>query len=79
MKTKENQACITVKIDNEIYLQRAIKRISQEDLAKAVGVTRQTIGQLEKNNYNPSLKLAVAIANYFDMSIYDIFSFEITK
>lgn len=56
-----------------------MNRVSQETLAQAVGVTRQTIGQLEKNNYNPSLKLAIAIASYFDVSLYDVFSFEIKK
>lgn len=56
-----------------------MNHISQETLAQAVGVTRQTIGQLEKNNYTPSLRLAVAIASYFDVSLYDIFCFEIEK
>ena len=40
-----------------------MNHISQETLAQAVGVTRQTIGQLEKNNDTPSLRLAVAIAS----------------
>lgn len=54
---------------------RADARMTQQDLADAVGVSRQTIMQLENNKYNPSLLLAHAIAEVFDVSIYDIFLF----
>lgn len=48
-------------------------RISQEMLANAVGVTRQTITSIECEKYTASLQLAYKIAKYFDMSIEDVF------
>jgi len=45
----------------------------QSDLAKAVGVTRQTIIALEKGNYTPSVHLALKIAQYFRKRVEDIF------
>ena len=45
---------------------RLEKDMNQEDLAKAVGVTRQTIGMIESGNYNPTLKLCVAICDALD-------------
>lgn len=50
--------------------------ISQEDLAKALEVSRQTIGSLENGRYNPSIQLAFKIARYFNMSIEDVFIYE---
>ncbi len=50
-------------------------RISQEELAQAVGVTRQTITSLECEKYTASLVLAYKIAQYFNLSIEDIFDF----
>lgn len=49
---------------------------TQEDLAKMVGVTRQTILFLEKGTYNPSLRLAHRIARVFGMNVEEAFSFE---
>lgn len=54
---------------------RARYNMTQEDLAKKVGVRRETILFLEKGKYNPSLKLAHGIAQVFDMSIEEIFVF----
>lgn len=51
------------------------RRISQEELARAVGVTRQTITSLEREKYTASLVLAYKIARYFDMRIEEIFDF----
>ncbi|MDQ0174597.1 helix-turn-helix transcriptional regulator [Bacillus chungangensis] len=51
-------------------------RISQEELATALEVTRQTIGSLENGRYNPSIILAFKIARYFKMSIEEIFIYE---
>ena len=48
--------------------------MKQEDLAKRVGVRRETIGNLEKGRYNPSLVLAWNIAKVFDVSIEEIFT-----
>ncbi|MHA1383218.1 MAG: helix-turn-helix domain-containing protein [Candidatus Helarchaeota archaeon] len=55
---------------------RAESGITQEKLAEAVNVTRQTISYLEKGEYNPSLKIAHDIAKYFGKSIDDIFTYE---
>jgi putative transcriptional regulator len=54
---------------------RKKRRISQEELAAAVGVTRQTITSLECERYTASLVLAYKIARYFSLSIEDIFDF----
>ncbi len=50
-------------------------RISQEELASAVGVTRQTITSLEREKYTASLVLAYKIARYFGKHIEDVFDF----
>lgn len=58
---------------NTIHVERAIKRITQADLAAAVGVSRQTINALEANKYVPSVVLAMKIATYFGKPIEAIF------
>lgn len=52
---------------------RLEKDMNQEDLAKSVGVTRQTIGMIESGNYNPTLKLCVAICDALDKTLNDLF------
>lgn len=52
------------------------RNIQQAELAKLVGVRRETIGNLENCRYNPSLKLAMDIAKVFDTTVEDIFTFE---
>ena len=47
--------------------------MKQEDLAKAVGVTRQTIGMIESGNYNPTLNLCIAICKVLGKSLNDLF------
>ncbi len=54
---------------------RARDNLTQEDLAKLVGVRRETIVHLEKGDYNPSLRLAVEIARVFGTSVETLFSF----
>lgn len=54
---------------------RKQRRISQEELALAVGVTRQTITSLECEKYTASLVLAYKIAKYFSLTIEDVFDF----
>lgn len=54
---------------------RKERRISQEELASAVGVTRQTITSLECEKYTASLVLAYKIAKYFGMTIEEVFDF----
>jgi putative transcriptional regulator len=58
---------------------RRQRRLSQADLATAVGVTRQTITSLETGKYIASLPLAARIARYFDRSIEDVFLIEPEK
>lgn len=58
-----------------IHELRRERRISQEELAAAVGVTRQTITSLECEKYTASLVLAYKIAKYFGMTIEEVFDF----
>lgn len=55
---------------------RKKNKVTQEELAAAVGVTRQTIISLENGKYNASLQLAYKLARFFDMRIEDMFLFE---
>lgn len=61
---------------NKIKVFRAMHDLTQEDLATAIGVTRQTILAIEKGKYVPSLDLAFKIARYFQVSIEDVFQYE---
>lgn len=61
---------------NRIAALRKEQRISQAELAESLSVTRQTIISLESGRYNPSLPLAHKIAQYFGLTIEDIFLFE---
>jgi putative transcriptional regulator len=63
-------------VKNNLEKIRKEKGISQEELAKALEVSRQTIGSLENGRYNPSIILAFKIAKYFNMSIEEIFIYE---
>lgn len=63
-----------LKIVNRLNVLRAEQRITQEKLAKEVGVTRATILAIEGGGYNPSLELAFRIARYFKTDINSIFS-----
>jgi len=63
-------------IQNRIKEYRAKRNMKQEELAALVGVRRETIGNLEKGRYNPSLVLAWNIAKVFDVTIEEIFTVE---
>ncbi len=63
-------------IRNRIKEYRAKHSMKQEDLARLVGVRRETIGNLEKGRYNPSLVLAWNIAKAFGVTIEDVFTVE---
>ncbi len=65
-----------VRLDNKIKDLRKEHSVTQEDLAGAVGVTRQTIISLENGKYNASLQLAYKIAKYFNTTIEEVFIFE---
>jgi putative transcriptional regulator len=60
-------------ISNVVAEHRMRKGNTQEDLARAVGVTRQTIIALEKGNYAPSVVLALQLAKYFKVTVEDLF------
>ena len=61
---------------NKIESIRKDRGILQEDFAKAMGVSRQTISSLENGRYNPSILLAHKIAKFFGMTIEQVFIFE---
>ena len=61
---------------NRIEEIRKERGIRQEDFAKQMGVSRQTISSLENGRYNPSILLAYRIAKYFGMTIEEVFVFE---
>ncbi len=63
-------------IQNRMKEFRAKYNMKQEDLAKLVGVRRETIGNLENGRYNPSLVLAWNIAKVFGVAIEEIFTVE---
>lgn len=61
---------------NNIKIERALKNITQEDLAKKIGVSRQTINAMEAGKYVPSTVLALKISKYFDKKVEEIFELE---
>ena len=61
---------------NKIETIRNERGIRQDELAKALGVSRQTISSLENGRYNPSITLAYKIAKLFGMTIEEVFCFE---
>ncbi|KAF1296093.1 transcriptional regulator [Enterococcus sp. JM4C] len=64
---------------NEVQQFRKERKLTQEALAKKVGVSRKTINSLEKGNYTPSLLLAFQIARVLDVEITEIFKLEEEK
>jgi len=63
---------------NNLRVERAIKNITQEELAKQIGVTRQAINSIELNKYVPSTILALKLSTYFNKTVNDIFTLEET-
>ena len=61
---------------NKIEELRRARGVRQEELARAMGVSRQTISSLENGRCNPSIMLAHKIARYFGMTIEEVFVFE---
>ena len=66
-------------ISNKVYELRFNASITQEALADAIGVTRQTIIAIEKGNYTPSVILALKIAKFFKKPLEQIFSIKYEK
>ena len=65
-----------IAMKNNIRIERAIKNITQAELAEQIGVSRQTINTIESNKYVPSTVLALKIARVFDKPLEDIFILE---
>ena len=64
------------KTTNKLRKVRTDTGVSQTDLAKEIGVTRQTIIAIEKGSYTPSVLLALKLARYFNLKVEDIFDYE---
>lgn len=64
---------------NQLKVYRAMHNLTQEELAKKLQVTRATINAVENGRYDPSLKLAFKIAEFFKVTIEDIFINEETE
>ena len=60
-------------MENKIKIERAILDITQDDLAKMIGVSRQTINSIEANRYVPSTVLALKLSKCFNKSVNDFF------
>ena len=58
---------------NDVRKRRLERDLSQAELAKAMGVSRQTINSIETEKYTPSLPLALALARFFDVSVEEMF------
>ena len=58
---------------NKVKVYRGVKKISQLELARSVGVSRQTINMIENDKYNPSLKLCINIAKTLGVTLNDLF------
>jgi putative transcriptional regulator len=63
-------------VKNKLKIERAIKNLTQDDLAKLIGVSRQTINSIEKGRYIPSTVLALKISRIFEKQVNEIFELE---
>jgi putative transcriptional regulator len=63
-------------MENRLKIERAIKNLTQDDLAKLIGVSRQTINSIEKGRYVPSTVLALKISKVFEKPVNDIFTLD---
>lgn len=61
-------------MNNRIRIERAIKDVTQQQLAEAIGVSRQTINAIESGKYIPSTVLALKMSEYFEKPVNEIFS-----
>jgi putative transcriptional regulator len=61
---------------NTLRVARAIKNITQGDLAKEIGVSRQTIHSIENDKFVPSVLLALKLADFFEMKVDELFALE---
>jgi len=63
-----------IQVHNRLAVLRAERGLSRQELAEAVGVNHQTVGYLERGDYNPSLGLAFQISRFFGLPVEAIFS-----
>ena len=63
-------------MENRVETLRRARGLSQEEFARALGVSRQTVSAIERGKYNPSLELAFQLAEFFGMSIEEIFVYK---
>ncbi|APY86769.1 transcriptional regulator [Streptomyces alfalfae] len=63
-------------VHNRLAMVRAERKVSRQRLAEAVGVHYQTIGYIERGQYNPSLDLALKVAKFFELPVEALFSLE---
>ena len=61
------------RLKNQIKVQRAIKNLTQEELAEKIGVTRKTINTIENEVFTPSTILAIRLARFFGIAVEDLF------
>jgi putative transcriptional regulator len=61
-------------LGNQIKVQRAMKNITQEELAAHIGVTRKTINTIETGKFVPSTILAIKLARYFEIKVEELFT-----
>jgi putative transcriptional regulator len=71
---KAEDARVGDRLHNRVAVLRAERNLSRQELADAIGVNYQTVGYLERGDYNPSLELAFRISEYFGLPIEAIFS-----
>lgn len=65
---------VTTELRNQIKVQRAIKNITQEELAAQIGVTRKTINTIETGKFIPSTILAIKLARFFEIKVEELFT-----
>jgi len=65
---------MTEELSNRIHVYRAEHRMSQAELAAAIGVSRQTISTIEVGRFTPSTIIAMKIARYFEVTVEDVFT-----
>lgn len=63
-------------VKNQVHRLRTARGVTQEQLADAIGVSRQTVISIEKGNYTPSVLLALKIARYFKEPVESVFSYK---
>lgn len=66
-------------MENIIRRLREARGLTQEELARKLGVTRQTINAIENNKYNPTLELAFKLARLFDLPVDEVFQYHPVK